>query len=112
VRGRDLPHFSLDPSVIHYGSNSGFQAINLAILLGATTIVLVGFDMHGREHFFGKHPAPLGQLDDRRPGFERYVHHFVTAAKRLPSHIRILNCTPGSALTCFAMRALDDALAG
>lgn len=108
VQGRDCPGFSLDPDVVHYGSNSGFQGINLAILLGATTIVLVGFDMHGRTHFFGKHPLPLCQMDDSRPGFERYIKHFVEAAKTLPPHIRIVNATPESALTCFPMGSLDE----
>ena len=47
VEGRDRDGFSFDPACIHYGSNSGFQAVNLAILFGAKRIVLVGFDMRG-----------------------------------------------------------------
>lgn len=112
VAGADGPGFSLDPDRIHYGSNSGFQAINLAILFGARTIVLVGFDMRGRTHFFGRHPLPLNQMDESRPGFERYIRYFVEAATTLPPHVRILNATPGSALTCFPMVTLDDALNG
>lgn len=107
VRGRNRPGFSRDPDAIHYGGNSGFQAINLAILFGAVRIVLVGFDMRGHEHFFGKHPKPLNQLDASTRGFERYVPHFIEAAHTLPEHIRILNCTPVSALTCFPMRDLN-----
>lgn len=38
--------------------NSGAQAINLAYLLGARRIVLVGMDMRGR-HFFGDHPDAI-----------------------------------------------------
>lgn len=42
------------------GSHAGIQAINLAVLSGATRIVLLGYDMKpdatGRNHFFGEHP--------------------------------------------------------
>jgi hypothetical protein len=59
VQGIGKHGFSLNPNAIHYGGSSGFQAINLAILFGATYIVLVGFDMRvrdGRRYYFGDHP--------------------------------------------------------
>jgi hypothetical protein len=39
------------------GNNSGHQAVNLAFLLGAKRILLLGFDMgaKGQHHFFGNH---------------------------------------------------------
>ena len=44
VRGIEGEGFCCDPSRIYYGSNSGFQAINLAIhMLRKGRIVLVGF---------------------------------------------------------------------
>lgn len=94
VPGFDGEGFKLDFG-IHYGSNSGFQAVNLAIALGARRIRLVGFDMHGR-HFFGDHPKELGN-----PDFPTFIAAFERAAELLPSHIEIVNCTPDSALTCF-----------
>src|SRR5262245_5637169 len=60
VQGRSGHTFSLDGHAIHYGDNSGFQAINLAILFGATHIVLVGFDMkvvNGQRYFCRPHPT-------------------------------------------------------
>jgi hypothetical protein len=111
VRGLDGDEFSFDPTLIRYGSNSGFQAINLALLFGCTRIVLVGFDMrhvNGQAHFFGNHPKPLGQLKDGE--YERFCIRFERAAKKLPAHVSIVNATPGSALTCFPMMSLDDAL--
>jgi hypothetical protein len=111
VRGRDGDEFSCDPEFVRYGSNSGFQAINLALLFGSTRIVLVGFDMRhvaGRAHFFGDHPAPLSQ---RRDGeYERFCIHYDRAAKKLPGHVSIVNATADSALKCFPMMSLDDAL--
>jgi hypothetical protein len=61
IAGKAAESFSTDPAVLHYGSNSGFQAVNLAIVWGAARIVLVGFDMRvvgGKRHFFGDHPNP------------------------------------------------------
>lgn len=102
--------FSLEPSFIRYGANSGFQAINLAILRYGRplTVLLVGFDMqsNGKRHFFGDHPEGLSNAGD----FRRFIPFFRRAAKLLPKDIEIVNCTPGSALTCFPMARLEDAL--
>lgn len=110
VAGQDELGFSLDPEIIHYGSNSGFQALNIAILTGATPIILVGFNMQDvdkQRHFFGNHPAGLRNTGDYR----NFARHFARAAKRLPPEIKILNATPNSALTCFPKVELEDAIA-
>lgn len=109
IEGRDAPGFSRDPAAIHYASNSGFQAVNLAILFGADPIVLVGFDMReveGKRHFFGSHKAPL------RDGhqFGPWIRSFARAAEQLGPVPRIINATPGSALACFPMLPLPEAL--
>ena len=63
VEGRHAVGLSPDvDAFIHYNSNSGAQALQLAYRLGARRLVLVGFDMGprgGRMHFFGDHPKPL-----------------------------------------------------
>lgn len=111
VAGKDGKGFSTDPSRIHFGHNSGFQACNLAILAGAARVVLVGFDMraHGRRlHFFGDHPKPL---HNALP-FYMCLEQFQIAAQLLWQHpgVEVINATPGSALTCFPMRPLAEAL--
>jgi hypothetical protein len=110
VKGEHGSIFSTDPSVIRYGSNSGFQAINLAILKGCKRIVLVGFDMQrtgGKGHFFGEHPKGLAA----HTHYEQFIRHFADAAKRMPAGVKIVNATSSTALTCFSMRSLEDALA-
>lgn len=110
VAGQDGSGFSFEQDHIHYGSNSGFQAINLALLLGCKRIVLVGFDMRlvsGRSHFFGDHPQPLHQNKDEH--YRAYIKHYDRAAKKLPSDVSIINATPGSALQCFPMMSFEDA---
>jgi len=105
IAGRDGQGFSSDPTVIHYGSNSGFQAVNLALNLGAEYVVLVGFDMRGG-HFFGAHPRGLRNSTSYR----NFITAFERAARRMPDGVRIVNATPNSALRCFPMVDLDEAL--
>jgi hypothetical protein len=110
VKGEQSSEFSFDPGVISYGKNSGFQAINLALLKGCRRIVLVGFDMRsikGQSHFFGDHPPGVNGRTD----YEMFIPAFTWASKQMPKDVRIVNATPDSALTCFKMRSLEDALA-
>jgi hypothetical protein len=108
IQGEFGNGFSTRPDVVHYGRNSGFQAINLALLLGATRIVLIGFDMqHGYgRHFFGDHPHGFKQGTDH----SAFVRWFDDAAKRLPKNIRIVNANLESGLQCFEKLPLAQAM--
>lgn len=93
------------------GKNSGYQAINVAVHLGASRILLLGYDMapdaQGRDHFFGAH------WHGSRPPFSAFRDLFPTIVKPLrAAGVTVVNCTPGSALTCFPMMPLRDALHG
>lgn len=103
VAGVDADGLSRDPSRIHYGGNSGLQAINLATLWGATRVLLLGFD-GGAGHFFGDHPPGL-----RNAPASRFRTAFALAARSAP--VPIINCTPTTALACFPRMRLTDALA-
>lgn len=109
IHGRHADGFSFEPGIIHYGSNSGFQLLNLILLFGATEIIMVGYDMrhvNGKRHFFGNHPQPL----NNSANYEQWAPIFAKAAKTLPPHIRIVNATPDSAIKCFPMMDLQCAL--
>jgi hypothetical protein len=111
VTGRDGDEFSFDPKFIRYGSNTGFQAINLALLFGCRRIVLVGFNLchvAGQAHFFGDHPQQLRRTKDEE--YRGFVKHYERAARRLPKDVSIVNATPNSALDCFPRLSLEDAL--
>lgn len=87
------------------GSNSGYQAINLAVHFGAKRIVLLGLDMHG-DHFFGSHP------DRSRPPFTVCLAAFPTLVEPLKAlGVEIVNCAPGSAITAFPKARLQDVFA-
>jgi hypothetical protein len=110
IAGQHGAEFSTRPGLINYGSNSGFQAINLAIQFGAPRIVLVGFNMQkvgGKTHFHGDHPKGLRNADP-----VRFLTYFNQAAKKLPPGVTIINATPDSLLTCFPKMELQDALSG
>lgn len=111
IAGKGNAGFSRDPAHINYASNSGFQAVNLALLSGADPVILVGFDMRqvdGKTHFFGRHKPPLRDSGQ----WSTWIGNFNKAAEML-WHPRptIINATPGSALTCFQMMPLTEALA-
>jgi hypothetical protein len=83
------------------GSNSGLLGLEVAVRLGATSILLLGFDMHG-SHYFGPHQ---GLKNTDRIGFERFKRQ-LGGFKKVP----VVNCTPGSALECFPKMDLACAL--
>jgi hypothetical protein len=94
----------LDPTGLRAGRNSGYQAINLAVHLGASRILLLGYDMKG-DHFFGPHP------DGSRPPFAICLQRFATLVDPLRQlGVEVVNCTPGSALTCFPYVPLAEGL--
>lgn len=108
VRSELRDGLSLDPQLIHQGYNSGFQALNLAVLFGAARVILLGFDMKatgGRSHWFGDHPAPLL----RGSPYNLFVAAFDRAAPELVrAGIDVINCSRETALTCFRRASLDE----
>lgn len=88
----------------HSGTNSGLLGMMAAHYLGATRILMCGFDLRGT-HFFGKHPLPLcNTTSDRFDGFKKQF------AMWRPRGLEIVNCTPDSALTAYARCDLATAL--
>lgn len=87
--------------------NSGVLALECAKNLGATTIRLYGFDMHG-SHFFGPYTNGLSNTtpDKRKVHFTQYAKW-----QRQNARIQVINCTPGSALKCFPFDESLDATA-
>jgi hypothetical protein len=77
--------------------NSGVLGLAVAASLGATLVRLHGFDLHG-SHFFGPYTNGLRNTAPAR----RQIHQlqFAQWARQNP-HVRVVNCTPGSALRCF-----------
>lgn len=92
--------------VVNSGTNSGALAIWVARMLGATRILLLGYDMQG-SHFFGPHTGKLKNTSPSRfavfqSQFEQMKHHL--------NGIEVFNVTQGSALKAFPIIPLAEGL--
>jgi hypothetical protein len=98
----------LDPRGLKLGRNSGYQAINLAVHLGAARILLLGYTMQiidGKSHFFGEH------WDKSRSPYSTFIEQFQHLVKPLASlQIEVINCTPNTKLLCFPQAPLREVL--
>ncbi len=98
------------PTALRTGKNSGYQAINLAVKLGAKKIILLGFDLrhHGnnKHHWFGGR-GPYHTV----PPYHLFIPKFETMTKDLKkAGVTVINCTPESALKTFPIIPLKEAL--
>lgn len=99
-----------EPWVVNQGLNSGHQALNLAYHLGATRILLLGYDMQrteGRSHWFGDHPRGL-QIQSPYDQFAERLA--LLAVGMAAAGIRVVNCSAQTALTCFERRTIYEEL--
>jgi hypothetical protein len=100
--------WSTDPTRVA-GLDAGTSAINLAMLFGATTIVVLGYDMTGGRWFAGerRHPLPVIPLEH----FDRHLAPLPNlAADAVRKGIRIVNVSPISRATWFEAGRLEDFL--
>lgn len=110
IEGKGDNKWSTDPSMIHYGGNSGFQILNIAFLLGSPYMVLCGFNMSkpgGKAHFFGDHPEGLG----RTGGYQNFAARF-NAIRPEQYGVTVINATPQTKLRAFQRKELEDAISG
>lgn len=95
---------------LNTGRNSGYQSINLAYLLGASRIVLVGLDMQtgemGKTHHHTAHEQPTDPTV-----YDRIMKDdpFETIAPELKKKgVEVINCSINSAITCFKKLSLVE----
>jgi hypothetical protein len=106
VRSEPGSDLSFDPAFVCQGWNSGFQAMNLAVLFGCSRILLLGFDMQG-SHWFGSHPGKL----NRASPYPLFIAAFTRAAAQLAAAgIEVVNCSRTTALECFPRATIEQAL--
>jgi len=104
------------PDIGWYG-NTGTSAINLAIILGAKRIVLVGFDMQlGKSGESNWHPNKKNEPNSKKyPVFMAQMELLKThlaLLKEQGREVEVINATPGSAMTTFPIMTLAEAVAG
>lgn len=100
---------STDPTAIFTGSHSGYQLLNILTLSGAALILMLGYDcrqVDGKKHWFGNHP------DGTEPPYLAIKGRYNKMAQAAEAAgIRIINCTPGSAIDSFQRGDLASILA-
>lgn len=97
------------PNTLHTGSNSGYQAINLAVLAGAKRILLLGCDMRfsqGKSHAHNGHPHK--HPESSYTGYARNFASMVPQLKKLG--VEVVNCSMSSAIGCFLKMSVEHAL--
>ena len=92
-------------------TNSGANAISLAMAGGASKVVLLGFDCgtapDGKKHWHGDHPPELGNA----ASIAMWPKKFELLAKDVRAKgIEVLNCSRATALRCFPRAPLETAL--
>jgi hypothetical protein len=119
--------FSRDPSIVNYGHSSGFQLPQLAVHAGFRRLLLCGYDMRyardydGRNQRIGSKPRHyFGEYEDAalnhwpsvkvKNGVHVELIEQFEKVKRLNQDVEIINCSPGSAMTCFQMSTLESEL--
>lgn len=102
---------SLDAEKLVTGGNSGYQSLNLAVLAGAKTIILLGYDAREPEngqpsHWFGDHPHK-----ESLAAYPMYRKSFADGAAAIKAAgVRVINCNLDSAITQFEKMGIDEAL--
>ncbi len=104
---------STDPETIRNGRNSGYQAVNIAVLMGCTRIVLLGFDLQagsgGKVHHW--HPDHPDNFNPSQMVYGSWRGAFRSMVKPLADlGVSVVNCSRATALDCFPRAALEATL--
>lgn len=113
-----LTGFDPDPGCLRHGNNGGYTAMHLAAHLGASFLVLLGFDMRhgpktkehpkGQSHFHGGH----GLMHEEKSLTEVMLPYFKTLKPALDElSIGVINASPESALRVWPRCSISDGLA-
>ena len=97
-----------EPGSVVHGNHSGFQALGLALTLGAARIFLLGYDC-------GTLAGKRWAHEDRDPSFKKESPHatWLNPYKQVPGrwpYVEIINCAANSAITAFPKRPLSEVI--
>lgn len=93
-----------------FGGNSGHQAVQIATILGAKKIALLGFDQqytNGIKHCHGDHPDDLGNASR----VDHWPQYLETTSKDLKGMgVEVINLSRQTALRCFPRMTPEEFL--
>lgn len=101
----ELREFIFNGEQLGAGGSSAFQAANLAVIKGATRLLLVGVDCHSpNAHWHVDHCFPAAATQDEHT-MTLWLRSWASAARQLSArNIDVVNYSPGSALDCFPIK--------
>lgn len=107
----DEPGLSTKPGRVHYGGNSGYQAMGFAYDRGAAVIVLLAYDMQrgprGEAHFHGKHRGGLSNP----VRMDEWARRMIQLGADLRAHgVQVINASRATAIRCFERLPIQYAL--
>ena len=91
------------------GSNSAFQAANLAVRWGAIRLILLGVDCHSpNRHWHGNHTFNEA-AHQKKTLMKTWIRAWETTVEEFADRgIECINCSHGSALGCFPKMGVED----
>lgn len=106
LRNAGVDGISRQPDRICTGQNSGYQAINIALLAGAACVVLLGYDMQytgGKSHWHGDHPTPVPE--------QWYTQSYAPRFKAFADcGVPVLNASRETRITALPRIPIEEAL--
>lgn len=95
------------PGYALHGGHGGYQCLQLAMSLGATRILLLGYDCQPRgdqTNYFGRKPAHL----HKDSPYKAWVQCYDKLV--LKEGVKVINCTPGSAIKAYSFADIRECL--
>jgi len=124
TQGRWAEGLSTDPNYLHWGHGSGYELMGVAYHLGVSEFVLIGYDLRfpkgyegtkqiagGDRHYFGEYPKELQHWTRLNMGDNGELNGLLDCYRTINTKelgIRIVNCSPGSALDFFETGRLEE----
>lgn len=115
---------STDPTVLHWGHGSGYELLGIAYHYGVREAVLIGYDLRfpagysgieqrtgGDRHYFGEYPPELQHWTKFNIGNGGEINGLLDCYRTIDTQalgLRIINCSPGSALDFFENGRLEE----
>ncbi len=108
-KGERRGGLSFEPNTLRIGNNSGYAAINLAVQLGYSHLILLGYDLgptDGQTHFHEGYAQPTSDI-----AFRKMREYFQLIAGPLSrAGITVVNGSPESSLTFWPRMTPEKAL--
>ncbi len=95
------------PGEVLSGGHSGFQALNLALTLGARKVILLGYDCGGSAR--NCHRDRAAMFTQIQPPFDAWAAMYDRVPVQFPNQTVVL-CSPESRISAFENMDLEDAL--